>query len=105
MKISCGAGVNLTVDELVSKLDGLNPGCALSFTGDGNILTLVGTATFKSTSGQDGIRVESGTELNINNDTDGKLYATEGTNGAGIGGGDDGAGGAITLKCFRRMRG
>ena len=71
-------------------------GCALAFTGAGNILILEGKNTIKSGGGVPGIRVEKGAELTIRGD--GSLKVTGGGNGAGIGGGDCEESGTVTIE-------
>ena len=86
-------GVKLTLSGVTATT---REGCALSFTGAGNILVLEGESTVKSGGRDPGIRVERGTELTIRGD--GSLKATGGSNGAGIGGGDCAESGTITIE-------
>ena len=69
--------------------------CALSFTGRGNHLTLIGTNRLESGTNQPGILVGKNDSLTI--EGDGKLYAQGGQCGAGIGGGNHSAGGMLNI--------
>jgi hypothetical protein len=79
-------GARITKDE----------GCALTFTGAGNLLILEGKNSVKSDGGCPGIRVEEGTELTIKGG--GSLKTRGGSNGAGIGGGDCAKSGTIIIE-------
>lgn len=89
--IACGAGVKLTIENINIDVSATEDACALSFTGSGNTLTLIGTSTLKSGENEPGIRVENGTELTISGEGTvnafGKSTVTESNyiNGAGIG--------------------
>ncbi len=78
--IFCEEGVQLTIKDVNIS----SSGCALSFSGAGNYLTLSGDNVLSSTD-QPGIRVEDTTELTIMGD--GSLTVTGGENSAGIGSG------------------
>lgn len=82
VKISCGAGVTLTLDNVTSDV-GYSE-CALSFTGGGNTLTLAGTNTLESGHGEPGVRVDGTTALEIAGN--GSLDVTGGRYAAGVGG-------------------
>ena len=71
--------------------------CALSFTGSGNSLTLVGDSSLASGVKGAGVRVESVYEgtSSLEIKGEGRLTATGGYGSAGIGGGD---GGEITIS-------
>ena len=100
LKGKLSGAVECTVEGVILTISGVtvqnNQGCALMFIGAGNTLTLEGKNLFKSDWGNPGIRVEEGTELTIRGE--GSLRATGGGNAAGIGGGDCGTGGMITIE-------
>ncbi len=90
------AGVNLTIND-ININNSANLGvCALAFTGAGNTLALAGASTLRSGRGEPSIRVEGSTELTISGT--GSVEATGGYFGAGIGGGEDGDSGIITIS-------
>ncbi|WP_449240950.1 X2-like carbohydrate binding domain-containing protein [Desulfoscipio gibsoniae] len=116
--INCGTGVNLTLNNVTIN----HNSCALSFTGAGNTLTLVGASSLQSGYEQPGVKVEGATELTIRGNGSlsayggkysagigslgsggvitidgGTVTATGGEYGAGIGGGSLGSGGVITI--------
>ncbi len=96
-QIDCiGANTNLTINGV--KIDNWynNNTCALAFSGTGNTLTLTGSSTLKSGWNEPGIRVESGTELEISGS--GSVEARGGYYGAGIGGGSLEDSGIITIS-------
>ncbi|WKY48998.1 cadherin-like beta sandwich domain-containing protein [Eubacteriaceae bacterium ES3] len=93
--ISCGEGVTLTLDSVTSDVSETYDACALCFTGSGNTLILSGASMLKSGENEAGVLVEDETELEIQGD--GSLDGTGGDNGAGIGGGNNGTGGTITI--------
>lgn len=101
-QIDCGASVNLTLNNVNINNNYIDV-CALSFTGAGNTLTLVGENTLRSGRTQPGVKVEGSTELTIQGA--GSLTATgggtTGLNGAGIGGGANMNGGKITINSGR----
>ena len=94
--IDCGAGVALTIEDVTSDVSATNDACALSFTGTGNTLALVGTSTLKSGHGEPGVRVEDTTALEISGS--GTLAATGDIRGAGIGSGQLSDGGTINIS-------
>ena len=97
--ISCEAGVTLTLKDVTSDVSGTSGACALSFTGSGNTLILIGDNTLKSGRSEPGVHVESGTALEIKGqDDDDSLTVSGGRSGAGIGGGNCRAGGTITIE-------
>ncbi len=101
IEIVCEEGVILHLYNVMVDAGGADDRCALSFTGSGNELILSGTNTLKSGKNEPGIRVESGTALEIKDDGSGVtdvLNATGGNYGAGIGGGNTGIGGSITIS-------
>jgi uncharacterized repeat protein (TIGR02543 family) len=95
MQIECGQGVNLTVNsvKIHTSDDSM---CPLSFTGDGNKLTIQGASWLVSQVDQPGIRVESGTSLEISGT--GAVTATGLNRGAGIGGRCGYNAGTITIN-------
>ena len=95
MQIDCGAGVALTLDGVkIDDGDNIDT-CALSFTGIGNTLQVIGDSTLTSGSNEPGIRVEDSTALEI--DGSAYLYATGGSGSAGIGSGAGSSAGTINL--------
>ena len=72
---------------------------AVTTTGDGNVsIELNGESTLKSGKGHAGLEKKNGGKLTIaDEDKNGKLTAEGGKYGAGIGGGDQGAGSGITI--------
>ena len=70
--------------------------CPLSFNGEGNTLTLVGSSTLIGGFNEPGVRVETAAALTI--DGSGSLSATGGDYGAGIGAGQQSNGGSITIE-------
>ena len=72
---------------------------AVSTTGEGNVsIELDGDSTLKSGKGHAGLEKKNGGKLTIaDEDKNGKLTAEGGKYGAGIGGGDQGAGSGITI--------
>ncbi len=70
--------------------------CAFDMTGATVTLTLIGDNTLISGQNMAGLQVPSGAELTINGP--GNLEAYGGSNGAGIGGGVNSAGGSITIN-------
>ncbi len=96
VQISCQAGVTLTLSDVTIDVSGTTNACALSFTGSGNTLILSGENTLRSGSRESGVRVESGTALEIKGA--GSVNATGGQYAAGIGGGYDSDGGTITIE-------
>ena len=72
---------------------------AVSTTGEGNVsIELNGDNTLKSGKGHAGLEKKNGGKLTIaDEDKNGKLTAEGGKYGAGIGGGDQGAGSGITI--------
>jgi len=101
IEIVCEQGVTLHLYNVMVDAGGADDRCALSFTGNGNELILSGTNTLKSGKNEPGIRVESGTALEIKDDGSGVtdvLNVTGGYCGAGIGGGYEGDGGTITIS-------
>ena len=97
-RIVCGSNINLTLIQ-VNIDDSANNGvCALSFTGTGNTLTLLGASTLKSGSGKPGIQVAGSAALTVTSGSPGSLKAYGGEDAAGIGGGSGEAGGNITIE-------
>ncbi|WKY48993.1 cadherin-like beta sandwich domain-containing protein [Eubacteriaceae bacterium ES3] len=89
--ISCKENVTLTLDSVT-----INSYIyALIFTGSSNTLILSGENKLISSDQYPGIRVEAGTELEIKGD--GSLDVTGGRKAAGIGGGEYGDAGTITI--------
>jgi hypothetical protein len=95
VKVQCSSGVNLTLDNATLN-NTADDYCALSFTGSGNTLNLVGTSHLESGQNQPAIKVEGATELIINGT--GELFATGGAYGAGIGSSNGNACGNITIN-------
>ena len=84
-----------------ANIDGSNEGkAAVSTTGEGNVsIELDGDSTLKSGKGHAGLEKKNGGKLTIaDEDKNGKLTAEGGKYGAGIGGGDQGAGSDITIS-------
>ena len=96
MKIVCEAGAALTIDGVKINDSGNANACALSFTGTGNTLILVGNSTLSSGYYEPGIRVEGSTALEIKGT--GSINVTGGARGAGIGSGSESDGGSITIS-------
>ncbi len=96
IKIVCGAGVALTIDNI--KIDNSIDidSCALSFSGDNNHLFFTGSSNLISGNDEPGIRVKSGTSLVVNGT--GSIEVTGGYRSAGIGGGFAEACGNITIS-------
>ena len=83
-----------------ANIDGSNTvKAAVSTTGEGNVsIELNGDSTLKSGKGHAGLEKKNGGKLTIaDEDKNGKLTAEGGKYGAGIGGGDQGAGSGITI--------
>lgn len=83
-----------------ANIDGSTKGnAAVSTTGEGNVsIELDGDNTLKSGKGHAGLEKNNGGKLTIaDEDKNGKLTAEGGKYGAGIGGGDQGAGSGITI--------
>ena len=83
-----------------ANIDGSTKGnAAVSTTGEGNVsIELDGDNTLKSGKGHAGLEKKNGGMLTIaDEDKNGKLTAEGGKYGAGIGGGDQGAGSGITI--------
>ena len=83
-----------------ANIDVSNEGkAAVSTTGEGNVsIELDGDSTLKSGKGHAGLEKKNGGKLTIaDEDKNGKLTAEGGKYGAGIGGGDQGAGSGITI--------
>lgn len=93
--VECEASVNITLKDARLTCTDADT-CALSFTGTGNRLDLVGTSHIISGDNEAGIRVEGTTDLTINGP--GKLYATGRREGAGIGGSSGNNGGIIKIE-------
>ena len=93
MQIGCSEGVTLTIDKLNIQCTDES---ALSFTGSGNNLILIGESSLKSASGKPGIRVEEGTSLEISGS--GSVSAVSGSGAAGIGGGSGLNGGSVSVS-------
>jgi len=102
VQIVCGEGVSLTMNSVNIDDSTVVDACALSFTGAGNTLTLVGENVLKSGGNHPGVRVEDTAELTIQGGSADKLTATGGTGssdgGAGIGGEYEKSGGIITIN-------
>ncbi|MDR0841398.1 MAG: hypothetical protein LBN26_08480 [Christensenellaceae bacterium] len=96
--VQSGVTANITLDGVSINVSGTNNACAFDMTGATVNLTLTGTNTLKSDYGQAGLQVPSGASLTITAASTGSLAATGGDYGAGIGGGDGGAGGNITIS-------
>ncbi len=96
IQITCEAGVTLTLEDVTIDVSGTSNACALSFTGSGNTLILSGENALSSGRNEPGVRVESGTALEIKGA--GSVNATGGEWAAGIGGGNGDDGGTITIK-------
>ncbi len=93
IQIVCGEGVSLTINNLIIQCTNES---ALSFTGIGNSLILIGENSLKSALNKPGIKVEEGTSLEISGD--GCVLSVSGSNAAGIGGGNGGNCGSITVN-------
>ncbi len=89
------ATANLTLQDLTIDVSAKNYASAFEVWGTANI-TLVGTNTLKSGKERAGLKVGSDSAITISGD--GILNATGGYQGAGIGGGRDGAGGTVTIS-------
>ena len=87
--------IEITLSGIHIDMSGWDGFCALSLTGECVDLTLEGTNTLQSGLGRAGIEVPDGTSVTIHGP--GTLGATGGQYGAGIGGGQDGGGGSITI--------
>lgn len=101
VKIVCGAGVSLTLNNVKIDNSAVSGRCALSFTSIDNTLTLAGESTLISGENQPGVKVESGAALTIEGGDTDKLTATGGVGGAGIGGAINFDGGNITINSGR----
>ena len=89
---------NVTLSDV--NIDVKNEGkAAVTTTGEGNVsIELNGDNTLKSGKGHAGLEKKNGGKLTIaDEDKNGKLTAEGGKYGAGIGGGDQGAGSGITI--------
>ncbi|MEA4969820.1 MAG: X2-like carbohydrate binding domain-containing protein [Candidatus Pelethousia sp.] len=93
--IYCETGVKLTINNVNIDNSADDDIYALSFTGEGNTLTLAGTNTLKGGVREPGLKVEGATQLTIKGS--GSLTSTGGTNSAGIGGAINCAGGILTI--------
>jgi uncharacterized protein YjdB len=91
--ICLGKDTHLTVHTVRIKP---TTGCALKFNSTGNTLTLIGNSYFESGNSYPGIQVNGTTELTILGS--GSVTANGGFYGAGVGGGDNGSGGTVTVK-------
>ena len=90
----------IILDNVNIDLSGTDNACAFEVQ-NGAVcnLTLAGASTLKSGKNKAGLQVETGAELIITAGSTGKLTANGGSDGgAGIGGGNKGSGGAITIK-------
>lgn len=100
--VSIVAEKDRTANVILSgaNIDGSTKGnAAVSTTGEGNVsIELDGDNTLKSGKGHAGLEKKNGGKLTIaDEDKNGKLTAEGGKYGAGIGGGDQGAGSGITI--------
>ncbi len=82
-----GQTAEVTFDDLNIDVSGHNDSAAVTASGDGNVtIDLDGESSVKSGMGCAGIQDELAGELTITSDDEGKLQATGGFRGAGIGG-------------------
>ena len=98
--INAESGQTANVTLSGANIDGSTKGnAAVSTTGEGNVsIELNGDNTLKSGKGHAGLEKNNGGKLTIaDEDKNGKLTAEGGKYGAGIGGGDQGAGSGITI--------
>ena len=91
----CGEGVSLTIQDIHIESPSSGGFCAISFTGEGNTLSLAGTNIIGGSDNVPCVRVEEGTELTINGT--GSLQVTGGYRSAGIGGGSGKGCGSISI--------
>jgi len=98
IKAESGQTANVTLSGANIDVSGKGK-AAVSTTGEGNVsIELNGDNTLKSGKGHAGLEKKNGGKLTIaDEDKNGKLTAEGGKYGAGIGGGDQGAGSGITI--------
>ncbi len=95
VRFVCGEGVSLTIQDVHIESPSSGGSCAISFSGEGNALTLTGTNIIGGSDNVPCVRVEEGTELTINGP--GSLQVSGGMRAAGIGGGNGNGCGSITI--------
>ena len=94
-RIVCGAGVHLTIQDVIIDDSGNDDVCPLAFTGSGNTLTLLGANVLKGGTNEPAVRVEDTAGLEIGGS--GSLDATGGLSGAGVGGGNGSSAGSVSV--------
>lgn len=95
LHINCGAGVILTINNVeINNSSGVTS--AISFTGAGNELNLLGNNTVTGGGGQPAIKVQGTTALTISGS--GTITANGGVNSAGIGSDDESSVGTINIS-------
>ena len=96
--VASGVTANITVSDVYIDMSGTSNACAFDMSGATVNLTLTGENVLKSGSNRAGLQAPSGATLVITAASTGSLTATSSQYGAGIGGGNDGAGGTITIS-------
>ena len=94
LRINCGDNVILTLENVYIEEPKFEY-CPITFTGTGNILVIEGDNTLEAGDDNPGIRVETGTALQIQGS--GTLDVTGGSYAAAIGGGNGYGSGDITF--------
>ena len=99
LNAGAGATVQVTVKDLHIQIDKYDRRAAVTTTGEGSVvIELDGSNDLIAGADYAGLQKENGGTLTIQDaDNDGSLIAKGGDRGAGIGGGDDGAGTNITI--------
>jgi hypothetical protein len=95
--VSSGVEADITLSDVNINVSSINNACAFDMTGATVNLTLVGNNVLISGENRAGLQTPNGSTLVITDGSTGSLTAT-GSNGAGIGGGWNGAGGTITIN-------
>ena len=97
--ITINASENATANVTISNVNINTSGAAIATSGKGNVnIELDGTNTLKSGESHAGLEKNNDGKLTITDKNEnGKLIATGGNSGAGIGGGDQGNGSNITI--------
>ena len=96
--VSSGVNADITLNGVNINVSSTSGVCAFDMTGATVNLTLVGDTILRSGSARAGLQASAGSTLVITAASTGSLTATGGNYGAGIGGGQNGAGGTININ-------